>query len=198
MYPHRIRLREPWKHDDLTASEGPICFSRRFGYPGRIDADERVWLVVEELTAPATVMLNSAALGPALGTAEYDVTSLLLPRNEVVIEMPVTAGPGLPWQEVCLEVRRTAYLRDVRVWVEGGQVHTSGLVVGSAEALLEVYVVADRSVAAYTSIIALDSGQPFHLSGSVSGPVAEVRVELVQGAVVWYAQRHELAQGSGA
>jgi hypothetical protein len=180
----------------LVDRAGPVCFRRHFGYPGRIDADERVWLVIEGLAAPAAVTLNGTDLGRASGDAEFDVGSLLLARNEVAIELP--AGAGMPWREVCLEVRRTAYLREARVWVEGGNVHASGMVAGQAEGALDLYLVAGRSVAAYTSLTPLEGGQPFHLCGPAADGVAEVRVDLVGGAVVWYAVRVEVAQGSGA
>src|SRR5262245_97069 len=65
MYPHRIRLRGPWECQPLAPDgppprrvtlpcrwadgglgdfRGPVRFRRRFGYPGRLDAHERVWL----------------------------------------------------------------------------------------------------------------------------------------------------------
>ena len=74
MYPHRIRLRGPWRCEparrpdgstenlppaatlnvphrwrtgELQAFRGVIRCVRKFGYPGRIDPFERVWLVVE-------------------------------------------------------------------------------------------------------------------------------------------------------
>jgi hypothetical protein len=218
MYPHRIRLRGPWEYETagaapargklplpgplagtpLASHPGPVRLSRRFGYPGRIDPDERVWLLIEGLSVPATVELNGADLGQA-GSDGFDVTARLLPRNEVAVTLTVEPGQAPPWEEVCLEVRRTAYLRDVRVWVENDQtVHASGVVVGCAAGPVELYVVADRSPAAYTSLTPLERGQPFHLCGAVAGPVAEVKVELVQGAVVWYTAHHLLAPRTGA
>jgi hypothetical protein len=216
VYPHRIRLRGPWEYEAVGAAPargrlslpgalagtplaehaGPVRFTRRFGYPGRIDADERVWLLIEGLDSAATVRLNGADLGAATPDG-FDITSLLAARNELTIELVVAAGQGSPWQEVCLEVRRTAYLRDVRVWMEGNTVHAAGLVVGRADGPLDLYVVADRCPAAYTSLTPLESGQPFHLDGAVGAPVAEVKVELVQGAVVWYTGCHAIAAGSG-
>jgi hypothetical protein len=212
MYPHRIRLRGPWDYEEsggagrgklslpapLADHTGPVRLSRRFGYPGRIDAGERVWLVLEGLAAPVTVVLNGAALGTASGDASFDVTALLKPRNELVVDWPGDAGPGMPWREVCLEVRRTAYLRGLRIVCAEGTVHASGVVVGESAAPLEVYVVADRTPVAYISLTRLEGEQPFELSGPVDAPVAEVRVELVQGAVVWYGALHTVAQGSGA
>ena len=69
-YPHRIRLRGPWECEPLERGRparppprrmtlpcrwadgglkdfsGRVRFRRRFGYPGQIDAYERVWLTV--------------------------------------------------------------------------------------------------------------------------------------------------------
>jgi hypothetical protein len=195
MYPHRIRLRHPWQLDD---SAGPVRMSRRFGYPGRIDADERVWLLIEGLAGPGAVALNGIDLGPATGDAAFDVTALLRPRNEVVVELPAGPTQEMPWREVCLEVRRTAYLQGVTVRCAGEVIEVRGRVVGQSAAPLELYVVADRTPVAYTSLTELQGEHAFHLSGPVTAPVALVKVELVQGAVVWYAEQHAVTQGSGA
>jgi hypothetical protein len=209
MYPHRIRLRGPWEYSDPTGTlppgrltmpaplpyhVGPLRLVRRFGAPGQLDSDERVWLVVEGLTAPAQLTLN----GNDLDGAEQDVTALLRPRNELVITLAVAPSQGPPWHEVCLEIRRTAYLRDVRVWTEGDVVHAAGMLAGWAEGPLDLYLVADRAVAAYTTLTARQGGEPFHLAGQAAGPGECVKVELVQGAVVWYAVENRAAQGPGA
>ena len=102
MYPHRIRLRGPWDYEPLAYSgpqrqplppagrmnvpcrwadgglagfDGRVRFRRRFGYPGQIDADERVWLTFAGAGAVADVWLNGRALGPgavAAGSFEFD------------------------------------------------------------------------------------------------------------------------------
>ena len=217
-YPHRIRLRGPWQYEALCGAAsrgrlflpaplcqspladhaGPVRFMRRFGYPGQIDSDERVWLLFDGLTSPAALTLNGADLGTATDRAEFDITSRLLSRNELTVDLTVSPGQAIPWNEVWLEVRRTAYLRDVHVRIEGQSVQAAGLVVGHAEAPLDLYLLADGSSVAYISLTPLESGQPFQVGGPVSAvPVAEVRVELVHGGVVWYADRHAFAQGSG-
>jgi hypothetical protein len=183
----------------LADHAGPVRFTRRFGSPGRIDPDERVWLLIEGLASTANVILNDADLDSASGAAEFEITSLLLPRNEVIVHFPVSPGQGPPWDEVYLEVRRTAYLHDVQVRIEGGNVHALGQVVGYSAGPLDLYLVADRVPAAYISLTPLESGQPFKLCGpGGAGPVLEVRVELVQGSVVWYAARYEVTRGQGA
>src|SRR5262249_4666249 len=110
-YPHRIRLRGPWECEPLaragpgalpppgrvsvpcTWAEGGLPdfagrarFRRRFGYPGRIDPHERVWLTFAGVSDRAEVALNGTALGrhEGPGPFEFEVTALLLPRNELV------------------------------------------------------------------------------------------------------------------
>lgn len=210
MYPHRIRLRGPWEYEaagstgrvtlpvaladtPLASHAGNVTLRRRFGYPGRIDPAERVWLVVEGPANPLALALNGEPLGECGADAEWDVTGRLNARNELRIETAAGAGP--PWREAALEVRRTAYLRRVRVEAEGGRLRASGEVVGSAEGPLDLYLVAGRRPAAYTSLIATEGGTAFELSAEVTDPVRAVKVELVQGAVAWYTAVVELAQG---
>src|SRR5262245_54897153 len=99
VYPHRIRLRGPWQCESLggpaplrvtlpcrwgegglAGFAGMVRFVRRFGYPGRIDDYERVWLTCDGLTGRASVSLNGRVLGspdhPSDGF-EYEVTPLL-------------------------------------------------------------------------------------------------------------------------
>ena len=85
-YPHRIRLRDPWRSEPIA---GGVRRSRRFGYPGRIDADERVWLTFGGAGGRVAVSLNGQALGTHDGGApfEHEVTGLLGARNEVVMEV---------------------------------------------------------------------------------------------------------------
>jgi hypothetical protein len=61
-------------------------------------------------------------------------------------------------------------------------------VVGTAERPLDLYVIRERSTVAYTTVEAAPEGRPFHLvAQGVSEDVSGVRVELVNGATVWYA-----------
>ncbi len=184
MYPHRIRLRGPWEQDTPDGPrrvnlpgpfpEGRFPLRRRFGYPGRIDAYERVWLVVAGLTRPADVSLNGTPLAGFAG--EADVTHLLRPRNELAIV--TDAG----WEEAALEVRATAYLRDV-VMADG---RVTGRVAGEAPMALDLYLLAGRGTASYISIRPAPEGTPFALeAGQAEGPF---RVELVCGAAVWWVE----------
>src|SRR5438105_4141404 len=135
MYPHRIRLRGPWDYEPLartgksneplppggrmtmpgrwgegglTDFAGRVRLRRRFGWPGRLDAHERVWLTFAGAQASADVWLNGRSLGrhEGPGPFEFDVTGLLQLRNELAVDVE-TPGSGGPWGEVALEVRCT-------------------------------------------------------------------------------------------
>jgi hypothetical protein len=234
MYPHRIRLRGPWECEPLrrgdnadqplppprrmtmpcrwnegglSAFTGRVRFRRSFGYPGRIDAHERVWLTFEGVADEAEVRLNDAPLGRIAGASEWEVTPLLRQRNELVIEVEGTAEQGGLWGEVALEVRCSAFLRDLRrsAILTGGRVSlsVSGQVVGEAERPLEVYVLLNRSVAGYQIVSASPDGQAFSVraddleaaswQGTDGGTQpARVQVDLVNGAVVWYTSAAEV------
>jgi hypothetical protein len=231
MYPHRIRLRGPWdceplarlapadsrdalpppcrmtlpcrwSEGGLTGFAGRVRFRRRFGYPGRIDAHERVWLTFGGAGARAEVTLNGVALGKHEGPEpfEFEVTALLRPRNELVVDLEGTAGQGGLWGEVALEVRCTAFLRGVRLWADrAGTLHAAGAVTGTADSPLDLYLVVDRSTAAYTTVVPAAEGQPFELvADKLSGTGAvPVKVELVSGATVWYRVDQEIVFEAG-
>src|SRR2546423_260705 len=101
MYPHRIRLRGPWECEpqrrdgsdaplppprrvtmpgrwaDMGLAEfaGSARFRRRFGYPGAIDADERVWLTCAGVADTADVSLNGVLLAERISAPfEFEVT----------------------------------------------------------------------------------------------------------------------------
>jgi glycosyl hydrolase family 2 len=230
-YPHRIRLRGPWECEPLERRPpgdlppprrmtlpcrwpdggladftGRVRFRRRFGYPGRIDDYERVWLTFEGASDRAAVRLNGADLGEHAGDGpfEFDVTALLRARNELVVDVDSDADRGGLWGEVALEVRCKAFLREVRVWAEGGELHAAGLVVGEAERPLDLYLLLDGATAAYTAVAAAPVGAPFHIIAEKPPPRGEAQagkagrlpvaqVDLVNGAVVWYSAAQELA-----
>jgi hypothetical protein len=179
-YPHRIRLRGPWQSAPCA---GGVRRARRFGYPGRIDADERVWLTFGGAGGRVAVSLNGHALGTHDGGLpfEHDVTGLLAARNEVVMEVEGGGAQG----DVALEIRRTAFLRGVRATAEGGGIRVTGLVVGSAARPLELYVLLDGHTAHYATAAPSPEGHRFE--AVVGGTGREVRVELVDGGSVWYA-----------
>ena len=48
-----------WRDGGLGDFAGVVRFTRPFGYPGNIDASERVWLTFAGLEGKARVSLNS-------------------------------------------------------------------------------------------------------------------------------------------
>jgi hypothetical protein len=206
-----VTLPARWADLGLSGFTGRVRFRRRFGYPGRLDDYERVWLTCAGAGSPAEVSLNGTALGAradARAPFEFEVTALLRGRNELVVDVAGGAEDGGLWGEVALEVRCTAFLRGVRLWAApaGGcfDLHAAGEVVGTAERPLDLYVVLDRSTAAYAAVTAAPEGRPFHLVaaklGKEGGPAgtggpartAVVKVDLVNGASVWYTVEQEL------
>jgi hypothetical protein len=98
---HTIRLRGAWSGTPAGARSHHV---RRFGWPTALDPHERVWLVCTSVPGPATVSVNGSAVGgcpPGECPFAADITQLLLPRNELIIEVPA----GAPLGEVGLEVR---------------------------------------------------------------------------------------------
>ena len=216
MYPHRIRLRGPWECEPLTRSNagalsppfpvfppgrladlglpgfaGQVCFRRRFGYPGRIDAYERVWLVFDGMSDPITISVNDRKIGvPDRENDGYavEVTPLLQTRNELLVEIDA-ANDRTVLGSTGLEVRCAAYLRGMRLTMEESngqtQLHVRGEVVGECEEALELYVIVDRHNVAYERVSPTPAGHPFHLT-TESGAGEWVKVELVRGAMAWY------------
>src|SRR5688500_9353090 len=81
---HSIRLREPWQCstvDEITR------FRRRFGKRTGLEADDRVELVVEGNANKTRITLNGSLIhSGSVAAMHCDITKLLLPRNELVIE----------------------------------------------------------------------------------------------------------------
>ncbi|MHB1426273.1 MAG: hypothetical protein ACYC3I_24165 [Gemmataceae bacterium] len=229
MYPHRIRLRGPWECEPLLRKgdnaeqplppscrmtmpcrwskgglagfNGRVRFRRSFGYPGRIDAHERVWLTFAGIDGEAEAHLNDRPLGRIRTACEFEATSLLRPRNHLLVEIEGTAEQGGLWGEVALEVRCTAFLRDLHYFAilngERLELRVCGQVVGLAERPLELYVLLDRSVVDYQVTTAATDGQPFEIivrdlpemswrGWEEQFHALPVQVDLVNGAVVWY------------
>lgn len=192
MYPHRIRLRGPWEltpigelprrltfpatwtSAGLPGFRGRIALERRFGYPGRIDAHERVWLIGAGVVGPAEIYLQGELLGRVDGQFAFEVTERLRDRNVVEVALAVESGRTALWDDIALEVRATAYLQDV---VRDGDV-VRGRVAGTCDSLLEVYVLAAGATCGYREVTA---GAAFE-AAAAAGPL---RVELVQVSTVW-------------
>jgi hypothetical protein len=193
MYPHRIRLRGPWEATpvgeeprrvtipcrlaDWNLTDSPALLTRKFGYPGRIDADERVWLTLSHVQGSASLTLNGQLLGQAKDSAfEHNITAQLRPHN--LLEIHVR---GSEIGEVALEVRATAFLQDVKVCRLGAKLHVQGTVAGTCERPLELYGLVDGRHVLYRPIAAGESFEA-DLEGGRT-----VRVELVCVSAVWHA-----------
>jgi hypothetical protein len=200
-----------WAEGGLADFAGRVRFTRSFGYPGQIDADERVWLTFAGVAGVAEVSLNGHFLGRhegETGPFEHEVTALLAARNRLVIEVEELTGRGGLWGEVALEIRRTAFLRGVRAWAEPAgtswTLHAEGVVVGVSARPLDLYILLDGTNVAYSTVEAAPAGRPFHAtaegvdrerwlspSQGADGGHA-VRVELVDAATVWYTVQEAL------
>jgi len=202
----QVTIPASWDALGLVESQGRVRFSRRFGYPGQIDGDERVWLTLAGLAGPCAVWLNGTLLAETASASpwlEWDATALLRPRNELRLEMPIGPSGEQPWTEIALEVRCLAFLRGVEVeaipLAGGMELEVRGAVVGAAERPLDLYVILDRYQAGYDRVKPRPEGQPFVLRcrelpppGLAVRPV-RVQIDLVNGATVWYTLIRQLA-----
>jgi hypothetical protein len=222
MYPHRIRLRGPWAYEPLVWADGRsdslppsgsmnipcrwgdgglgsfaghVRFRRRFAWPGRLDAHERVWLTFTSITGTAQVWLNDrflAKLDRPAWPFEVDVTSFLQVSNHLAVEVEGTGDQAGLCGEVALEVRCTAFLQSLRWWVQSAeqtaQLHIAGELVGVSDRSLELYALWDGKTVIYATLEPSPTGTPFHLtSRDISDRRRDVRIELVNGASIWYA-----------
>lgn len=179
----------PWRSADLADFTGRVRFRRRFGYPGQIDSHERVWLTCAGVDASADIVLNKQRLGRCRnGPFEYEVTSLLRARNELEIIIEALSPETGTLGEVAMEVRCTAYLRNVRAVRQGQSLQVTGEVVGFADRPLELYILGDRQNLAYTPIEADPCGRLFQIVADLEAPCAFDRlcVDLVNLSSVWY------------
>ena len=225
VYPHRIRLRGPWECEPLATADsgslparrgvtlpghwgdlglrgfaGRVRFVRKFGYPGRIDDDERVWLTCNGLEGAAEIQLNDTTLAKDhAGPFAFDVTAILKQHNRLQVTIDAASDRGGLWGEVAMEVRCTAYLRDVQArLLADGAVEVTGMVAGAAQSGLELYGLADSAHTHYQLIAARPEGTPFRfVVPAKAEPVQHVRVELVNISTVWYAWETTLPQRDG-
>jgi hypothetical protein len=187
-----------WGQAGLEGFAGRVRFRRHFGWPGRVDPQERVWLTFAGVAGAAEVWLNERFLGrfaEAAAPFELDVTSLLQVRNSLTVEVEAADDAGGLWGEVALEVRCLAFLRGVRWWTagagEGVRLHIAGEAVGASERPLELYVLLDHRTVCYGQVEPTPAGKAFQVVadavclGETAQP-HEVRVELVNAATVWY------------
>lgn len=202
--PRRMTMPRRWQEGGLEHFAGRVRFRRHFGYPGTIDADERVWLLFEGFEGIAQITLNGNYLGEhdgGSGPCDYDVTQLLTQGNDLdlVIESPAESG-GL-WGDVALEIRATAFLRNVRPCLDAGELAVDGEAVGTSENPLELYVLLDNKTVGYLVVTPSLCGQAFRIKAELPFPLGApehtVRVELVNGAAVWFAVEHRISTPDG-
>src|SRR6516165_6288752 len=86
-----------WRDGGLLDFAGRVFFKRHFGYPGRIDETERMWLTLDGVIGSCSLFLNAKALATCVSPAdrmEFDVTALLHRRNELVVTLEDLQGLG--------------------------------------------------------------------------------------------------------
>ena len=74
---------------------GRVLYKRRFGRPSNVGTDERIDLLLHGVNGLATIMLNGSLLRDMTideAACRIEVTSLLLPRNELQIEVNLPRG----------------------------------------------------------------------------------------------------------
>jgi hypothetical protein len=210
--PCRMTLPCRWGEGGLTDFAGRARFVRRFGLPRRLDDFERVWLTFAGIEGASTILLNDHSLGSypqGAAPSEIEVTALLAERNELQIELEASTSAGGLWGEVALEIRCSAFLRNIQLSVtqtdSAGIVHVQGEVVGTAERPLEVYVLLERSTIAYGTVEPTESGRTFCLDSDLAplsalnrrdDPVV-IRVDLVNGASIWFTVEQFLTRTDG-
>ncbi len=99
-----------WSEGGLNDFSGRVRFRRHFGYPGRVDDNERVWLTFAGVADTAEIWLNDQFLGRQKGDRpwEFEVTKLLAIRNDLRVEVEGEAQTGGLWGEVAMEIRQVA------------------------------------------------------------------------------------------
>lgn len=208
MYPHRIRLRGPWECQPLAPTpgelrrvtmpgrlrdvgfaghEGRLRLVRKFGYPGRIDAFERVWLTFTDLHGPADLKLNDAPIAQGVSAnQEIDVTSLLKTHNQLEITLRAESDDCVLFGEVALEIRCQVFLRNVRAEWTGKKLTVTGQAVGQWPESLDLYIMPEGAETYFMSLRTADSTTSFSANLDLDRPGESIRIELVEGASVWF------------
>ena len=126
--PGRMTIPANFRGTPLDGFRGRVRWRRNFHPPRSLEPGERLWLVFDGVDYFADVSLNGTPLGRHEGyfePFEFEVTSLIGPRNELVVDVDCPAEAVLgekrlirgardraaetncagTWQEVALEVR---------------------------------------------------------------------------------------------
>jgi beta-galactosidase/beta-glucuronidase len=105
--PRRVTMPCRWSEEGLKDFAGRVRFRRHFGYPGRIDENERVWLTFAGIEGAAEIKLNGQILRRCDQTQdplEFEITGLLGKRNELVVDVEGSETGGV-YGEVAMEIR---------------------------------------------------------------------------------------------
>ncbi|MBX9679418.1 MAG: hypothetical protein K2X38_11700 [Gemmataceae bacterium] len=211
-YPHRIRLRGPWdvvpldgstpRHMTMPgrlADAGLVGFSgwvkliRRFGFPGRLDAFERVHLLCDGFEGIATVSVNGTMIGEQFERRfAFEITSLLEPRNQLEVALDAANDQAGLWGETAMEVRCQAWLEDLAISREGG-LWLMGRAVGVSDVPLDLYAIVDGKQSLYRMVKPSAEGTPFREPLEHDGVAA--KVELVHVSTAWWTQQIAMFSG---
>jgi hypothetical protein len=196
MYPHRIRLAQPW--DRLDSVEGTVHLRRRFGRPRQLDEWERVWLIPAPLPASTHPIwrLNSVKLEWSCRSdqlARANVTANLKDRNELLVEMR-SSGNEINFDGAILEIGCRAYIDNVR-WEPNPVNGAYALAVAvdvmsdSADDPLELYALIDGESYGYRGPLAIAglTTLDFRLDERTftTGASVLLRIELICRSTVW-------------
>lgn len=114
---HVIRLRGPWDYEVVLSEQpnasgtqnapipaaslvgadfrGVIRFQRRFGWPEKLDPDERVYLVLDTPGRMVQAELNGVPLDvgdQSCSLCEVDITTQLQRRNRLALDLELSPG----------------------------------------------------------------------------------------------------------
>jgi hypothetical protein len=219
MYPHRIRLRGPWtlktetghvlslnvrdgSNTELDPTPSAIQLSRRFSWLQPLQAQERLWLVLEH-SAVAKATLNDSALELAAiadGHQECEVTSLTQRSNLLALHVaPHQAPEAFP--QVALEVRCRTFLRQPawRLDESRRRFEITGLLVGVNDTPLELYARLGELNVLYALVHANEPSLPFRYESEIAAAAvdqeARVQIDLVSAGVLWHRVSGKLASG---
>ncbi len=100
---HR-RHREPWQR---VVQGETLEFQRAFHRPTNLDANQRVYVAIQQPTVAAMVTLGQQLLGELRPgcDAVFDVTDRLEERNHLAVVVSGTTDDALPFAEVAIEIR---------------------------------------------------------------------------------------------
>ena len=103
--PRRVEMPATWQallaHGPLPS---PARLLRRFGLPTGITPTDRLHLVIESAAATCQVELNGQLLGniePSQQSSSWQVTQLLLARNELVLVLEIPPREFAPPESSC-------------------------------------------------------------------------------------------------